>query len=359
MADLDALRERAEAGEAAAQYAVGNAYHMGLAGAAKDLNEAKLWYEKGAAQGHKDAQVNLGIIHVQGGDKALGVRWLTCAAEQGDAESMCHLGSLTGQPDWFRRSAKAGFARGQMLWAEQLLSRDPAAALPHFRAAAAQGLADAQYNASALLFNSGAPQDSAEAFDWLLKAAAQGHAEALFEAGRSYRVGRHTPVDLGRALACYKAAADQGHARAQFALGLMLETGMGLDAPAPEKAAALYIQAIKQAHGGAAHNLGIMQIKGNGVPVDLDSARELLEYAVSLGEDDALFSAGLLALNTGDALSACFWAHLSVVHRPQGQGSKLLAAAQGRLDEAQQQKAAQRAQEWTRPKKTLILHTHT
>ncbi len=357
MADLTALKLKAEAGDAAAQFSVGNAYHLGLAGAAKDLGEARRWYEKAALQSHRDAQVNLAMLHVQGGDKESGVYWFTQAAEQGDGEAMYHLGHLTEQVDWFRRSAEKGCARGQLMWGEQLIARDPAGALTHLRAAAEQGLADAQYNAAALLFNSGQEPAAVEARGWLLKAAAQGHAEALYTSGRNYRTGQGVPVDLEKALGCYYAAAEQGHARAQFALGLMLASGSGLAAPAPEKAAAFYIKAVQQAHGGAAHNLAIMQLKGSGVPVDLESARELLEYAISLGEDDALFSLGLLDLNTGDALSAAVWAHLSMRRCPQGQGAKLLEAAQARLDEAQRQDAAQRAQAWTRPKKTLMLLT--
>ena len=101
MADLQALLTRADAGEAEAQHALGNAYHLGLSGATAHLPTAMRWYQRAAAQGHTGAQINLGVIFIQDIVKAGGTRnpqqaqhWFTRAADQGDAQGMCFLGRL-------------------------------------------------------------------------------------------------------------------------------------------------------------------------------------------------------------------------------------------------------------------------
>ena len=61
---LTELLHHAQSGDADAQYTLGNAYHFG-AGVTKQLPVAMRWYLKAAAQGHRDAQVNLGLMFLQ------------------------------------------------------------------------------------------------------------------------------------------------------------------------------------------------------------------------------------------------------------------------------------------------------
>ena len=53
-ATLDTLRQKAEQGDADAQYNLGIMYIAGD-GIKRDENEAKIWLEKSAAQGHVEA----------------------------------------------------------------------------------------------------------------------------------------------------------------------------------------------------------------------------------------------------------------------------------------------------------------
>src|SRR6186713_3119556 len=62
-------RPLAEAGDADAQYNLGQAYKLGR-GVPLDLRTAQGWYEKAARQGHPQAQAILGLILFQNGQRA-------------------------------------------------------------------------------------------------------------------------------------------------------------------------------------------------------------------------------------------------------------------------------------------------
>jgi len=119
---LDALKAKAEQGDANAQFNLGLAYHDG-AGVPRDDAEAVKWYRQAAAQGLAAAQSNLGV----------------------------HYHNGAGVP------------------------RDDAEAVKWYRQAAAQGLANAQYNLGDAYHNgTGVPCDYLRAYMWLSLAAAQG-----------------------------------------------------------------------------------------------------------------------------------------------------------------------------------------
>jgi len=63
--ELEAIRAKANAGDAWAQYNVGLMYLMG-AGVAKDHAEAAKWYRKAAEQGDANAQYSLGVMYGTG-----------------------------------------------------------------------------------------------------------------------------------------------------------------------------------------------------------------------------------------------------------------------------------------------------
>ncbi|MCA1653171.1 MAG: SPOR domain-containing protein [Sphingomicrobium sp.] len=52
--------------------------------------------------------------------------------------------------------------------------------------------------------------------------AARGDADAMFNLGQAYRLGRGVPIDLGQAVDWYTRAANQGHVDAQTQLGILL-----------------------------------------------------------------------------------------------------------------------------------------
>ena len=87
----------AEAGDAAAQYNLGQMYRKGQ-GVLQDYAEAVKWFRLAADQGYANAQYNLGNMYRQGQgvpqDYAESMRWYRLAADQGDANAQSNLGFM-------------------------------------------------------------------------------------------------------------------------------------------------------------------------------------------------------------------------------------------------------------------------
>ena len=87
---IDALRARAEAGEAEAQYEMGWRQAIGM-GLALDDAAAVRWLRSAAGQGHSLAQNNLGARYLSGDGVARNLveawLWFSRAAEQGDRKA--------------------------------------------------------------------------------------------------------------------------------------------------------------------------------------------------------------------------------------------------------------------------------
>ena len=87
--EIDALRVRAEAGDAVAQYDLGVMYANGL-GVPEDDAEALRWYRLATDQGHADAQLSLGFKYEDGQgvpqDSAEAHMWFNLAASRQTGE---------------------------------------------------------------------------------------------------------------------------------------------------------------------------------------------------------------------------------------------------------------------------------
>ena len=100
--ETDALRARAEAGDAEAQFSLGRTYEYGFINVPEDADvldaEAARWFRLAAEQGHADAQNYLGDRYWTGEgvpqDYAEAVHWYRLAAYQGVAEAQYFLGVL-------------------------------------------------------------------------------------------------------------------------------------------------------------------------------------------------------------------------------------------------------------------------
>ena len=98
--DLEAVRKKAEAGDADAQHYLGVMYAYGK-GVAQDDTEAVKWYRKAAEQGNANAQFNLGWMYDQGKrvpkDDVTAYAWLSVAAASGDEEARKFRESVKGR----------------------------------------------------------------------------------------------------------------------------------------------------------------------------------------------------------------------------------------------------------------------
>ena len=101
-AHIDSLRQKAEQGDADAQFMLGYAYDFGK-GVLQDHKEAVKWWQKAAEQGHADAQYWLGAAYENGEgvpqDYTEGVKWYRKAAEQGHADAQLMLGWVYADGD--------------------------------------------------------------------------------------------------------------------------------------------------------------------------------------------------------------------------------------------------------------------
>ena len=212
---LKALTQKAESGDAQAQYDLGMAWIEGRYEQKADEKAGLAWIAKSAEAGNAMAQYDLAVAYRLGHgvkpDETLALNWYEKAANQGRDEArafVCetYTQSLTIKSDWPK-------------------------ALPYCKTAAEKGDAGAQYAIGmAYAEGRGLPSDNTLALASLKKAADQGHAAALTELGQIYMIGDLAPQDDTEALNLFKKAARRGDRNAIRLLAHQYETGAGTPA---------------------------------------------------------------------------------------------------------------------------------
>ncbi|MEZ5563981.1 MAG: tetratricopeptide repeat protein [Gammaproteobacteria bacterium] len=94
----------------------------------------------------------------------------------------------------------------------------------------------------------------------------------------------------------YRLAAEQGHAAAQLHLGLMYDTGDGVEKD-EAVAAEWYRQAAGQGIVDAQVNLGLMYVNGTGVARNDSAAVQCFRLAAAAGHPQAQFNLGAMLYN--------------------------------------------------------------
>jgi len=143
--NFEELLQKAEAGDARAQYTLGMMYADGD-GIEQDYTEALKWFKKAATQEYAPAQKAVGVMYCDGLDQdyAEAVKWFQQAADNGDVSSQFLLGCL--------------------------------------------------YHGGL-----GVEQDSAKAIGWVLKSAVQDYADAQYQMGIIYGEGHGVEQDYEEA----------------------------------------------------------------------------------------------------------------------------------------------------------------
>jgi hypothetical protein len=281
---FDTTKAMADAGDAAAQAALGFMYELGMAGPV-DCAQAVHWYRKAAEQGNARAQLNLRQIASIGfmyerrsdapADCSQAVNWCRQAAEQGNARAQFNLGQMyewgNGVPEDFEEAVK---------W---------------YRLAAEQGGAQAQFKLGMCYCNGqGVPQNTAEAVKWWAKAAAQGDSEAQFKLGLCYCNGQGVPQDYAEAVRWYHEAAEQGDTKAQCKLGDAYYIGLGVT-PSFAEALIWYREAAEHGDASAQRHLGIMYSLGQGVPQEKIEAYKWYDLAAGRHDRNATHNRDTIA----------------------------------------------------------------
>ena len=316
------LRNAAEQGYAAAQYALGNACYNGH-GVPKDGTEAVNWFRKAAEQGYAPAQRILGRMYCTGDgvpkEPAEAVKWLRKAADQGDADAQAGLGVMYKEGDgvaknpteavkWLKKAAEQGDSRALRLLAmdwglDSLPSRNSklgeaelAEAVRLFRVIAVEGDGWAQnWLADAYSQGVGVAKDDVAAVEWWRKAAMNEVVWAKEKLAESCFLGRGVQKDHAEALIWYRAANKEIMSRKPVELGLDYFPSK------PDKndqpTIADQNDAIrKRAEGGDAGSqwsLGENLAKGDGVAQDGIEAIKWIRKAAEQGHAKAQFCLGL------------------------------------------------------------------
>lgn len=237
------LRRAAEQGHAAASRMLGQLHFTGAAGKV-DREAAAHWLQKAAVKGDKPAQADLGnIVLSEGGAPDLfNVRdWFEQAADGGDLIAafnfaICLAEGVGVERDegramqWLRRAAEAvpiaQYWYGRLLVEGRGLKADPAEARVWLGRAAEAGIVEAQVMLAEMLLNGrGGSRDRAAARDSFAKAAAQGHAGAMFALG-VLADGDRNGADRAAAQDWFRQAAEGGHPYGQLMLGRYLARGL-------------------------------------------------------------------------------------------------------------------------------------
>jgi len=102
-------RPLAEKGDPDAQFNLAQAYKLGR-GVAADLKQAQNWFEKASAQGHEEAQANLGLILFQNGEQEAGMVWIRKAADNGDPRARYILATALFNGDMMEKDLPRAYA---------------------------------------------------------------------------------------------------------------------------------------------------------------------------------------------------------------------------------------------------------
>jgi TPR repeat protein len=253
----------ANAGDPKSQEGLGSLYDEGH-GVPRDSAQAVSWYRKAAKQGDAGAQFALGSMYLMGRglpqDDFYAVGWFRKASAQGNAN--------------------AQFQLSQMYMSGKGLPMDHALGAPWLRKAAQQGFAPAQRELGSLLqfgWGTSVKQDDKEGFEWTLKAADQGDADAQYDTCLDYRSGYGVTSDDSVAQPWCRKSAEQGNADAQYEMGLLSHN---------KDAVGWYRKAAMQDHVIALYTMGTLCERGQGVPQDLAQASAWYEKAAKVKRDN-------------------------------------------------------------------------
>lgn len=319
--ELQAIMERAKAGDAAARAELGRAYEDGK-GVPQDDVKAAEWFRKAADQGNAQAQNSLGVMYALGRgvarDKEEAVRWYRKAAKGGLSEGFYNVAI-----SYFNGEGVPGdlqLAYAYMMIAQSKGNPQAAEALQHM-GDELHGRVDFSKFRLAGIYEQGdeVPQDFAAAATLYRELAALGPRQGFFVAQAEFRLcqfcvtGRGVPKDFVQAASRCKAAAQQGVYAAYVVLGRMAEKGLG-------------------------------------EPADLKHATDWYRKAAAESVPEGFMEMGRLKLQSSshdDVKEAYFWFQLARLAKlPQADAQLQKAAAQ--LTEQEIASAAKAAEEWRR-----------
>lgn len=324
-----------------AQYWLGMCYLSGH-GVILNLRDAALWHESAAAAGWVDSAYMLALLYMRGVPESDEVTGQNIFEKQ-------EVDYTNLQPDfeksrfWAKKAADQDHAEGQALYA-YLISNgvtDPEVieeAIQWYDKAIAKDSAQGYMGKGLLLLRLGNNQeDYAEAAKFLEVAAEKKMGTAIQKLAVMYQTGQGVPVNLERAAELYKEAAEFGIREAQALYGVALKNGQGVeqnfiqaetwlrkaalagdveaavvladmngqgneDIPSNfTEAARWYALAAEKGHVTATRALGLLYLKGMGIPQSVEKAIQLLSNAAEKGDVVAILNLSEIAIHTPES----------------------------------------------------------
>ena len=230
--DVTALKVKAAAGDPEAQFLLGRALLRGES-VPKDLPEALRLIKPAAESGHAGAMGAYGFMLSRG-----------LATEKNETAAI----------EWLRKSAALGVATSKLNLGIMTL----------------KGL--------------GTPQNTADGLVLIEQAAKAGQSEAMVRLAEAWHFGEPgLAPDPAKAVIWSEQAAAAGNAQGQNLLGMMRESGLGVERN-DSLAAESYQKAAVQHHAKAQANLGRLLSNGRGVTMDRVEAWFWLRVSADAGE---------------------------------------------------------------------------
>ena len=212
-----------------------------------------LMYRRAAEMGDLEAMCNLGSCYEDGKggltkDTFKAVEWYKKAAEAGNARAMCNLGNCyedgkgglrkdtSKAVEWYQKAVEAGNARAMCCLGicyedgEGGLTKDEAKAVEWYQKAVEAGNARGMFHLACAYEwgKGGLTRDEAKAVEWYQKAVEAGDAAAMNNLGYAYESGQMGLTrDEAKAVEWYKKAAKAGNAAAMNNLGICYKRGTG------------------------------------------------------------------------------------------------------------------------------------
>lgn len=137
--------------------------------------------------------------------------------------------------EWYRKSAEQNYSRGQNAMGQMFrhglgVEQNYLEAITWYRKAIEQNLPIAMSNLAVMYqFGQGVEQNYVEAFEWYKKSLEHGYEGAKFYLGWMYSHGLGVETNHGNAIEWYTQAANQGNSYAQFNLGIIYMYGVGVE----------------------------------------------------------------------------------------------------------------------------------
>jgi TPR repeat protein len=267
----EALMDRADAGNAAAQLELGTL--LAIEGADQDLVDATRYLMLAAEQGEVQAQYRIGSLLSCSAvaDVTKGMCYMKMAADreypQAQFEYAMHLsatGQLRAAAAYLEKAAAAGVAQAQLEFGLRLTAgtgaaKNEAEAARYFKLAADQGLVEAQLKyAQVLIRGVGLSRNTDLGMRYLRLAADRGLVEAQLELAESLM----TSGDARWAMHYLRLVADQGNVLVEYELARCLLDGRGTTKD--ESEGALYLKrAADHGHASAQVEFGLSLLAKN------------------------------------------------------------------------------------------------